>query len=442
MMSFIRKLNPIQQLVLSFGALILLGTLLLSHPFSHEQNINLTLLDAFFTATSAVCVTGLIVVDTPNTFSTFGEIVILLLIQLGGIGIVTFATVFIVLMGHRVSYQNRLILREHFALRGSGQVLSLAWMIIKLTLAFELIGAAFLTYLFMRDYTPAYAAYLAVFHSISAFCNAGFSLFPNSLENYPHDLMINLTFMALIITGGLGFPVLTEILTWKKGRKLSIRARVVLWTSAILIVAGAVVIHVFSSRQGFPGYVSLSGTDKFLVCLFQSVTARTAGFNTLDLNAFPGIALVLMIILMFIGGSPQSTAGGIKTTTFWVIIIGAWNYLRGEKSIRAWHRKIKRETHNRAVALFITAFVLVITAAGCMVYQNPAESFKLFFETVSAFGTVGLSLGATGELNSTQKLIIILLMFIGRVGPISFAFFFIAKRKSRIDYPEIDIPTG
>lgn len=442
MASISQKLSPIQLLVLSFGVLIVLGTILLSLPFSHEHGKDLSLIDAVFTSTSAVCVTGLIVVDTPQTFSTFGEIVIMLLIQLGGIGIVTFATVFIILMGHQVSFRNRLILREHFSLGGVGYVLSLAWKIIKLTLAFELIGAAYLTYLFMRDYAPVYSAYLAIFHSISAFCNAGFSLFSNSLENYPHDLMINLTFMSLIITGGLGFPVLTEILTWKKGRILSVQTRVVLWTSVILIAAGAVIIHVFSSRHGFPGYVSLSGTDKFLVCLFQSVTARTAGFNTLDLNAFPGIALMLIIILMFIGGSPQSTAGGIKTTTFWVIIIGTWNYLRGEKSIRAWHRNIKSETHNRAVALFFTAFVLVITAAGCMVYQNPTESFKLFFETVSAFGTVGLSLGATGELNSIQKLIIIFLMFIGRVGPISFAFFFITKRMSRIDYPEIDIPIG
>lgn len=442
-MSFIRKLSPIQQLALSFGVLILLGTFLLSHPYSHEQNVNLTPLDAFFTATSAVCVTGLIVVDTPNTFSTFGELIILLLIQLGGIGVVTFATMFIVLMGHRVSYQNRLILKEHFALRGPGQVLSLAWMIIKLTLTIELLGALVLIVLFSRDYTVGHAVFLAIFHSISAFCNAGFSLFSNSLENYPHDWMINLTFMALIITGGLGFPVLAEILSWRKGKVITVRARVVLWTSAVLIVAGAVMIHVFSLRQGFPSYTNLSATDQFFVCLFQSVTARTAGFNTLDLNAFPGIAQMIIIVLMFIGGSPQSTAGGIKTTTFWVIIIGAWNYLRDEKSIRAWHRKIKSETYNRAVALFITAFLLVVTAAGFIIYQNPTDSFRLFFETVSAFGTVGLSLGATGELNSIQKLIIIFLMFIGRVGPISFAFFFIIrKRKSRIDYPEIDIPTG
>lgn len=439
------KISPLQAIVLSFAFLILIGTFLLALPISSESGRSIKTIDAFFTATSAVCVTGLIVVDTPKAFTTFGEVVILLLIQFGGIGIVTAGTILLVLMGQQISLRNRLILKESLAAKGHKQLVMLVVSVIKFTLAIELIGAAILAYLFMKDFGPVQSVYLGIFHSISAFCNAGFSLFSDSLIRYVDNWQMNLTLMILIILGGLGFPVLSEIRSYKKGKALSIRAKIVLITSTALIFGGAFLIHIFTTMHVDQSYNQLSPIGKFLTCMFQSVTARTAGFNTVDLNIFPDVAIVVIIILMFIGGSPQSTAGGIKTTTFWIILVSAWSYLKGNDSIRIWHKQIHPETFRRAVVLTIMAFLLVMVASALLIYYNNSEKnqLKLLFETVSAFGTVGLSMGPTFELNTMQKLILILMMFIGRIGPLSFAFFFVTrKKKSMIEYPDVDIPTG
>jgi trk system potassium uptake protein TrkH len=432
-------------MVLSFAFLIIIGTILLVLPVSSESGRSLSFIDSLFTATSAVCVTGLIVVDTPNTFTTFGEVVILLLIQVGGIGIITAGTILLVLMGQQISLRNRLILKESLAAKGHKQLVMLVSSVIKFTLAIELIGAVVLSFLFMRDFGPIKSVYLGIFHSVSAFCNAGFSLFSNSLMRFVDDWPVNLTFMVLIILGGLGFPVLSELRSFKKGKTLSIRARIVLITTTALILAGAFLIHIFTSMHTDESYNQLSPIGKFLTCMFQSVTARTAGFNTVDLNIFPDVAIVVIILLMFIGGSPQSTAGGIKTTTFWIILVSAWSYLKGDDSIRIWHKQIHPETFRRAVVLAIMAFLLVMLASALLIYYNSSEKnqLKLLFETVSAFATVGLTMGSTSGLNTMQKLILILMMFIGRIGPISFAFFFVTrKKKSMIEYPDVDIPTG
>lgn len=444
-MSLIRKLNPIQGLVLSFGLLILTGTILLCIPISWENEQHVHLIDALFTAASAVCVTGLVVVDTPGTYSTFGEVVILLLIQFGALGIITFASVFLVLMGQEISYQNKLILKESFSLKSPGQVKNLALTIIKLTLSIEIIGAALLTFFFIPQFGTLKSLYFAVFHSVSAFCNAGFSLFSNNLESFTGHPGVNITIMLLIILGGLGFPVLVELLSFKKRSVLSIRARVVLITSAFLIFGGALILHLFAIRLGGPAYYNLPTQNKILACLFQSVTARTAGFSSINLHVFPVASLIVLIALMFIGGSPAGTAGGIKTTTFWIILAGAWHYLRGEERITAWHKEINLRSFQRAIVLAMAAFILVASCIGILVYFGSPHHGVLdyAFEAVSAFGTVGLSLGITPELNSLQKLIIIALMFIGRVGPISFAYFFVLRRKpSGVRYPQIEIPIG
>lgn len=444
-MRLVSKLSPIQGLVLSFGLLIFTGTILLSLPISWEKGQSVSIIDAFFTSVSAVCVTGLIVVDTPQTYSTFGEIVILLLIQFGALGIVTFASVFLVLMGHEISFRNKLILKESFSLKSPGQVKSLAFLIITITLSIEFIGAILLSLFFKGKMDTLPAIYYGVFHSISAFCNAGFSLFSNNLENYINHTGICLTIMVLIVLGGLGFPVLVEILSFRRRNILSIRAKVVILTSAFLILIGAILIHLFSIRLGGIAYQNLSTDEKILVCLFQSVTARTAGFNTINLNIFPTAALIVLVGLMFIGGSPAGTAGGIKTTTLWVVLIGTYHYLRGEERITAWNKEIELKSFQRAVVLAMSAFILVASCAGILVYLGSPDQKVLdyVFEAVSAFGTVGLSLGITSHLNPIQKLIIIGLMFIGRVGPISFAYFFVLRRKqSRVRYPQVEIPIG
>ena len=443
MLNLLKKINPVQALILSFAGIILVGTILLSIPISWEKEKYVSGIDALFTATSAVCVTGLVAVDTPKTFSTFGEVVTLLLIQLGGLGVVTFATFFIMLMGQEVGFFSKLILKESFNVRGPGEAISLVWNVVKITAVFEGVGVLLLTAFWAGEHGVLHSLYLAVYHSVSAFCNAGFSLFSNNLESYMDNWWVNLTIMSLIIFGGLGFPVLVELLLFRKKRQLSIRTKIVLWTTAFLIFGGALLIHLFSLRLSESEYMNLPSSQKLLVCLFQSVTARTAGFNTINLNVFPDSALLVLMALMFIGGSPAGTAGGIKTTTFWVILIGAWNYLRGEEVIRAWGREISLTTFQRAVVLSMIAFMIVSICVGIMSLSGGNRFIALAFEAVSAFGTVGLSLGITPELNSIQKLIIIALMFIGRVGPISFAYFFLMRRKkSTISYPSIEIPIG
>jgi trk system potassium uptake protein TrkH len=450
MLKLILNLSPVQKLVASFALIILTGALLLHLSIAGESGKAVSFIDALFTSTSATCVTGLIVVDTPTAYSTFGEVVIVFLIQFGGIGIITFGVVFFVLMGYGISYRNKLILKESFATKGSGQVIHLAWSVIKLTLIIELTGTLLLTLFFTRHgFSIFRSMYLAVFHAVSAFCNAGFSLFSNNLESYNGDWGINFTIMGLIVSGGLGFPVLIEILALFQKKKLSIRSRIVLLTTAFLIFGGALLIHLFASNGILPEYQNLSADEKFLTCMFQSVTARTAGFNTINLNYLSTASIAVIILLMFIGGSPQSTAGGIKTTTFWIIVFGSWCFLRGRDKLIISRKQVSDDTFKRAVVLTTSAFILVIIAVAIIIYFNSSPlvlsrgNYSILFEVVSAFGTVGLSLGITPDLNTLQKLIIIFMMFIGRIGPLSFAFFFVTRKtKSRLEYPEVEIPIG
>lgn len=427
-----RDLSPSQLFVSSFLCLILLGTLGLQGLPGLYTGDGLSWLDALFTATSAVCVTGLIVVDTSTYFTAWGQGYILLLIQVGGLGIITFTTLIISTLGRRLS------LRSEFIVHGPHNVAPeldrrrLAHHVVAFSLLVEAAGFILLYLLWVPSMGFAEAAWPALFHAISAFCNAGFSTYSNSLMGFaerPFSLSI---IGALIVTGGLGFLVLDELNAVRKARqrgrsyRLSLHSRLVLATTAILLAGGWLLFAMFEWRVTLAGLPLL---DKLANSLFMSVTARTAGFNTIDYAHAGDNTNFLTIILMSIGGSPGSTAGGLKTTTFALIGLVAWSRMRGRRTSRLWRRSIPEETTQRAIGLFvvvfgiITAAIFLLTASELeWVAYSESRGFLLFmFEAVSAFNTVGLSMGVTPELSGFGRIMTAMLMFMGRVGPLTFA---------------------
>ncbi|MBE0617805.1 MAG: potassium transporter [Proteobacteria bacterium] len=428
-----RNLHPTQLLVLSFGAAILLGTGLLMLPGATVQE-PLGFVDALFTATSATCVTGLVVVDTGTHLSTFGQGMVLLLIQLGGVGIMTYSSVFLLMAGGRLSFRGRAIVHETLG-RKKGQlsVRRLVRDVFAYTLLIEAVGGVLLAAVFGRTLPWAEALGQGLFHSVSAFCNAGFALNAASFMEYRGDVVLNATVMLLIVLGGLGFIVLEDLAdAWRARRagkpaQLMLHTKVVLGTTGLLIFVGALAMWGFERRNALAG---LSWGETTLACLFQSVTARTAGFNTLDYAALTNTTLFFTILLMFVGASPGSCGGGIKTTTFATVLAVFRDRLLARKRVRLFRRVLPEEVVARSVALLIAsfAFVTVVTLAlsvlevGPVPHREQGNSFLgLFFEAVSAFGTVGLSTGVTGSLSSPGKLLLTLVMFVGRLGPLTMA---------------------
>jgi len=419
--------------IYAFGAVIVAGAALL-HARPSLAGAPLSWLDALFTATSAVCVTGLVVVDTGSFFTRFGHGVILALIQVGGLGVMTFSTLAFYLWRRRVSLTDRLavgqsLLHDPTFHLGRFLLFMVAW-----TLVIELSGALLLL---LRD--PAgFPPFSALFHSVSAFCNAGFGLRADNLVPWRLDLAVNATIMALIVLGGLGFSVVNDcgrhlmarVRNGGRGRTngkpLSFHSRVVLRTSLFLIVCGAAVIFL---AEHFARGNRAGLAESLLSGLFQSVTCRTAGFNTVDIGAMTNVSLLFMILLMFVGGSPGSTAGGVKTTTARTLFAFALSQMRGRPQTVVFNRALDQATLNKALTLFIFAMVTVVAAtlALCVTEGGAApgntprgEFLDLLFEVVSAFGTVGLSTGVTPTLSAPGKVVIILLMFLGRLGPILF----------------------
>jgi trk system potassium uptake protein TrkH len=426
---FSRHLSPSRIFVLSFAGAILSGAILLSFPNSAAK-IPLRFIDALFTSTSAVCVTGLIVVDTGKDLSTLGQVMTLLLIQVGGLGIITFSTVFFVLMGRGISFRGREIVQSTFLHTPRKDFLAIAKSVLWFTLAFESLGTLFLFLRFSRDFSLGMAFYQAVYHAISAFNNAGFSLFSDSFIGYQGDFMINLILMSLFVIGGIGFIVQYEVFERARGgqKKLSIHTRIAMVTTAILILSGAFLFYLFERIHMIK---DVPIQNKILVSLFQSVTPRTCGFNTVDIGLLTNATLLLLIVLMFIGASPGSTAGGVKTTSAALLILMIWNRLKGSEEVNIFNRTIPREIVGRTISIiFASAFSISIIASLLLIAGGgnlpPIESRHLFveylFETVSAFGTVGLSMGITSKMNDFQKVAIILMMFAGRVGPLTLAF--------------------
>lgn len=436
------RLNTPQIVMVSFLTTILIGTVLLTFPAATSDGEGASITDALFTATSATCVTGLIVQDTPTYFSTFGQLVILVLIQLGGLGIMTYSAFVAILIG-KFSLGQRKFIQEMF--EEEQNLYYMIFYIFKMTLLIELLGAIAL---FARWYfhfpSAGQAAYFSIFHSISAFCNAGFSLFSDSLVQFIADPVINIIIMSLIIVGGLGFIVVSELtrMRHRQGAKarLSAHSKLVLITSAGLLVAGFFVFFFFEFDKSLMN-TSLAG--KFWAALFQSVTARTAGFNTVQLNTVSPLTLTVIIVLMFIGASPGSTGGGIKTSTFAILILSVKSMLSGKSRIEFAQRTIPPSAVMKVLALLVMALFLVFTIFTGLLIVEKKPYLHLLFETVSAFATVGLSLGITPELSIKGKLLITLLMYLGRIGPITFGLALARKSVTgKITYPDAHIMIG
>jgi trk system potassium uptake protein TrkH len=423
-----RHLTPARIFILSFAAVILAGALLLWLPFSTARG-NLRFVDTLFTSTSAVCVTGLVVLDTGKDLSLQGQIITMILIQIGGLGIITFSTVFFVLMGRGISFKGREIVQSTFLHTPRRDFLVIAKAVILFTFATESIGAVLLFIRFFQDFQFNSALYHAIYHAVSAFNNAGFSLFSDNLISYQGDLIVNLVIMGLIVHGGIGFIVQYEVLSWVRGirKRVSIHTKIVLITTALLILSGAFLFYLFERNHILHGTPILT---QLLTCLFQSVTPRTAGFNTVEIGALMNQTILLLILLMFIGASPGSTGGGVKTTSAALLGLLIWNRIKGNENVSLFNRTIPREIIGRTISIiFASAFSVAIIWSILLIAGrtlDPVGSRHFFveylFETVSAFGTVGLSMGVTPKLNDVQKVAIILMMFAGRVGPLTLAF--------------------
>ena len=422
--------------------LILLGAGFLLLPECHAQGQTITFLDALFTSTSAVCVTGLIVVDTATAWSRLGQTVILILLQLGGIGIVSFGALFALLLGQRISFRQRALLKEQYGESSVVNILHIVPVVAGTTLTVEALGAICLYPSFVPKYGSSEGAYHAVFHAVSAFCNAGFSTFSNSLEQYQSNLEVNAVVAGLIVVGGLGFPVITELLEHRGRRcRLSLHTRVVLWSSGVLILLGALLF--FLVENGLDaGFRELPVHTRVYASFFQSIAARTAGFNTVRTGALAPASLLILMTLMFIGGSPSGTAGGIKTTTFVASLAAVRSVLLGRQDVRLLDRRLERNNVRRALVLVCLAMATLVFAQFLLLLTGGGEFLKLAFETVSAFGTVGLSTGITPELTSGQRIVIILVMLVGRLGPMAFGLALARPRVEMVKYPETDLLTG
>ena len=442
--------SPLRLLVGSFLALILSGTLLLKLPIATPASQPISLTDALFTATSATCVTGLVVRDTGTGFTFFGQAVIALLIQLGGLGIMTFSLLFFFLIRGKVSLAHRSIIEQTLSGRASEELLPLIRMVFRFTLISEGAGALLLWIRWWGDLGPGRAAWYAVFHSISGFCNAGFALWPDSLTRYRSDPLVNLVMMALIVLGGLGFLVVYDV--WqapRKGGRISIHTKLALAVSGLLIAGGALGFWLLEWNGSL---AHMPPGEQLWTSFFQSVTTRTAGFNTVPIASLSPGALFLMTLLMFIGGSPGSCAGGIKTTTLAVLALASWSRVRGRERVNVFRRTLSagtvRDTLSIALAgaLVVVAglfALLLLESPDRMVREDQGVFLGYLFETVSALGTVGLSTGVTSMLLVPSRWLVAFLMFLGRLGPLTVASA-VASTEPLDDwsYPEEDVMVG
>ncbi len=436
--------NPPVSLMFSFAGVILIGTILLMLPASSTEGYITNFVDALFTATSATCVTGLIVVDTGTYYSLFGQIVILLLIQVGGLGIMTISTAFALMLGQRISLNVTNLMHNVVGKTPVIDVLKLLRSTVLVTLIIEITGALFLFTSFAKLMPAGQAIYYSLFHSISAFCNAGFSLWSNNLAGFVGSPLVIFSFSFLIILGGLGFAVLIDIYHYffssRRVRKLALHSKIVLSTTAILIVTGFLGLYIGEYNNSMKGF-SVAG--RVLSSWFQSVTARTAGFNTIKIGSYSSASVLLTVLLMFIGASPGSTGGGIKTTTFSTLMLSVLSMLTGKRDLVVFKRKISLANAREATTLATLALAIILTIIFILMLIEPFPFEKILFEAFSAFGTVGLSLGITSQLSYAGKLLITLLMYIGRIGPLTLVYAIsIRKRQPHISYAEERISIG
>lgn len=431
MTEHLRKLSPGRIVVLGFAFVILTGSLILWLPISANEGVDVSYIDALFTSTSAVCVTGLIAVDTADTFNVFGRTVVALLIQVGGLGVTCVGVGVILLAGKKIGIHGRVLIRDSMNLTTVKGVVRLVEAILFMTLLFEGAGALLSFLVFSKDYPPLDALGISVFHSVAAFNNSGFDIL-GGLKNlipYQSNVLLNLTTCGLIIFGGLGFLVIREIWEKHSWRKFSLHTKVVIATTIALLAAGTVLLK-------------MTEDITWLGALFQSTSARTAGFSTYPIGAFSNAGLFVLAVLMFLGASPGSTGGGIKTTTTFVLMKSMFSAATN-RHCSAFKRRIPTEVVSQAFLIAILALAVVCVQTFLMCIAEPELDFmKLLFETVSAFGTVGLSTGITPDLNAGAKLILITTMFIGRLGPLTMATVWSFKPKVAAWYSEESITIG
>ena len=427
----LKKIGPYGLITIGFLLSILIGGTLLYLPISQKSGADVSLVDAFFITISAICVTGLSTIDVANSFDLFGYTIIAVLIQIGGLGIVCAGLSIILLAGQKIGIKERILIKDSLNLNSLKGIVKLVKSIFRITFIIEFIGALFSFCSFIKYYKFKDAIVISIFHSISAFNNAGFDLIGNfrNLVPFENDILLNLTTSGLIILGGLGFIVINEIIEKKDFKKISLHSKIVIKMSIALLIIGTLVIYASSD-------ISL------LASFFTSVSSRTAGFNTVPIDSFNKVSLLFIMILMFIGASPSSTGGGIKTSTFYSLIKGTYS-ICSNKRCHSFKREISHETILKS---FIVLFVGMIVVTSCLlclcIFEPNIDLLDLLFESISAFATVGLSTGITPELSTISKIVIMITMFIGRVGGLTLLSLWTKKGKKYVSYPTEDILIG
>lgn len=446
--------RPVHYIAISFFALILLGSFFLSLPISHVNGEWFSYVDALFTSTSAVCVTGLTVVDTGATYSLFGQIVILILIQLGGLGIMTFTSLIFMLVGKRITLRERLLVKEAYSQEDLHGVMRTTKIIICTTFIIETIGAILLSITFISQYGFWKGAYFGIFHSVSAFCNAGFDVLgsvgcSNSITAFQSNVIVNLSIMSLIVLGGMGFMVIKDAITHRPSKWI-LHTKIVIFSTLFLIVVPAILFMLFEWNN--PNTLGpMSFGEKLMAGFFQSVTTRTAGYATIDQGSITTSSAILSIILMFIGVAPASTGGGVKITTMVVMLFVLGSGVLGKREVVINKKQITEKTIIRATSItmfavfLITMIAFLVSSIEIDMLGKDMTFMQILFETVSAFGTVGLSMGITGSFSIGSKLLLSLLMFLGRLGTVTLGLLCIGSNKDdglNIKYSEATINLG
>lgn len=437
------KLNGVQILALGFLIAIIIGAILLSLPISSSSGESTNLLDSLFTSTSAVCVTGLVTLDTSSHWSTFGQTVIMTLIEIGGLGFMSFAVLISLILGKKITLRERLVMQEAMNTYSIQGLVKMVRYVLIFTVSVQFFGALLLSTQFVPEYGISKGIFYSIFHSISSFCNAGFDLFGTSLMGYSSNAVVILVISALIIIGGLGFTVLLEIYEFKGIKKLSLHSKLVIITSLILIVGGTILMFLFELNNTAT-FGNMNFKDKLLNSFFASVSPRTAGFNSVVTTDMTMASKFLTIILMIIGGSPGSTAGGLKTVTCGILFLTVLSVIRGREDTEVFGRRFTKEVVYKSFTIVSIALALVIGVTMVLSYTEVGASFiDLLYEATSALGTVGLTLGLTPKLSSIGKVLIMIMMYLGRVGPLTVMLALTRKKKkSGYKYPEGKILIG
>lgn len=445
--SFINKiydkitLNPPLVLSLGFAILITFGGVLLSLPFFTKSGEATNLIDSMFVAASASCVTGLTPVNTFEHWNTYGHVLLIILIQIGGLGVMSLASIIPLILGKKIGMKSRQILKEQLNVESLEGMIVLFKYVLVFTFGIEILGAILLSFRFIPLYGAGTGIWYSIFHSISAFCNAGFDILGDSMYPFRDDILVNLTISALVIVGGLGFVVTSELFRRRSFEKISTHSKLVLLISGALLVLGTVMFLFLENGDGVLQYESIKGS--ILESFFQSVVARTAGFYSVDLSKIKDSTALMLMGLMFVGGSPGSTAGGIKTTTLGVLFISTHAVVRGEREPVVFGRHIGMDVVRKALAIFLVSITIILSVSFILTITESARLVDILYETVSALATVGASKGITADLSDVGKILITFCMYLGRLGPMTMAFAFGMKdKKSLIRYPESFISIG